>query len=402
MAGISQSGSTGKGGTKFAVGGKQAGALQAHVLLLIACLPILGMLVIAPVLPEMQRYFADVDGVAYLVPLALTAPALVIVLISPFAGRIAARLGRKPTLTISLLLYLVAATAPLYLHSLLSIVLSRLVVGAAEALLMTVSTMLIGDYFESTRRDRYLAYQIVYTSVSAVLFLVIGGMLGEAGWRMPFLAYFVALLLLPFVLILIWEPAGPPHEEAHASSKMPWGQVFPVYLITFFAGGCMNLVAVELGYLIEAVGTNSTTLKGAAAAANSAGIAVGAVVIGIIRVRDRVTQLVASLALGAGGFGMMGLSPNVPGVIMGGALVGLGSGFYLGWLLAAVNRPLSFDTRGRGVGLWMASYFLATVLAPASAVLLSGPFGGLQPAMLAYAGVMGAFALLAPILLRGR
>lgn len=383
------------------LGGREATGWQAHLLLLIACLPILGMLVIAPVLPDMQRHFAAVPGVEFLVPFVLTAPALMIVLVSPFAGRIAGVLGRKRALLAALYLYLFAATAPLYLNSLLAILLSRLCVGVAEALLMTVSTMLLGDYFLPARRDRYLAYQVIYTSVSAVLFLLLGGMLGESGWRTPFVAYSVAMLLIPCVHTIIWEPSAQVQGVTAGTAKLPWAKLTPIYALTFFAGGCMTLVGVELGYVIEAVGVTSSVVKGIGAAVNSAGIAIGAALVSAIVAR-RLGHLIVAFILCAIGYALMGSVPQVGVVIAGGGIAGMGAGFYLGWLLSAVNAPLSFNTRGRGVGLWMASYFLATVVAPASAVALSGPLGGIQPAMLPFAGLMVMLSLVAPWSLKNR
>ncbi|MDX3899727.1 MAG: MFS transporter [Sphingobium sp.] len=386
-----------------APGGRQPGAIEAHLLLMIACLPILGILVIAPVLPDMQRHFAATQGVGYLVPLALTAPALMIVLISPFAGKIAVAFGRKRALVAALCLYLLAATAPLWLGSLWAIIASRLVVGAAEALLMTISTMLLGDYFEPRRRDRYLGYQVIYTSVSAILFLVIGGVLGEAGWRTPFAAYAVTLFMIPLAAFMLWEPLAPVQEEhANSGSAIPWRIVLPICLVTFVAGGCMNLVAVDLGYLLEAVGTVGSTMKGLGAAANSAGIAIGAAAFSLLAGRHRIWHVASAFALGAIGFVAMAKGPGALGVIVGGTLAGIASGFYLGWLLAAVNRPLNFDNRGRVVGLWMSSYFLATVVAPASAVAFSALLGSLRNAMLIYAVALAALAVLAHAVLRER
>jgi len=374
--------------------GRTATALQAHLLLVIACLPILGMLVIAPVLPEMQRAFAGVPGVAYLVPLVLTAPALMIVIVSPFSGSIARLLGRRNALIGALALYLALATAPLWLATLPAILVSRLGVGVAEAILMTVSTMLLGDYFEPDRRDRYLAYQVVYTSVSAVIFLIIGGMLGEAGWRVPFTAYFAALAILPAAIVFIWEPTATALAPAghRRGALVPWRAILPICAITFFAGGCMNLVSVDLGYLIEAAGVTATTIKGIGAAINSGGIAIGAALYSVVAGRPRQAQLAAAFVVSAMGFLLLALASSLPGVIAGGGVAGLASGFYLAWLLAAVNRPLSFETRGPGVGLWMMAYFLATILAPLSVVAISGLIGGVRPAMLVFAGVMLVFA----------
>lgn len=58
--------------------GRQPGLLQVAVLMLSSCLSILGAALIAPVLPNMQAAFGDVAGAAALVPLVLTAPALVV------------------------------------------------------------------------------------------------------------------------------------------------------------------------------------------------------------------------------------------------------------------------------------------------------------------------------------
>jgi MFS family permease len=73
---------------------RSAGTRHAVLLVLISCLPILGTLLIAPVLPEMARHFASVPGVAYLVPFVQTAPAFVLALTGVFAGHVAERVGR--------------------------------------------------------------------------------------------------------------------------------------------------------------------------------------------------------------------------------------------------------------------------------------------------------------------
>jgi hypothetical protein len=69
---------------------RQAGLAQSLLLLLGSCLPVLGAVLLAPVLPRMQVHFADVPGSAVLVPVVLTLPALMIALLAPFAGLIAA------------------------------------------------------------------------------------------------------------------------------------------------------------------------------------------------------------------------------------------------------------------------------------------------------------------------
>ena len=105
----------------------------------------------------MQAHFAEVPGSAVLVPVVLTLPALVIALLAPFAGIIADRLGRKPLLLASMLLYVLCGVLPLWLESLPAIVLSRAGIGLAEAGIMTCCTTLMGDYYSGARRERFVA-----------------------------------------------------------------------------------------------------------------------------------------------------------------------------------------------------------------------------------------------------
>jgi MFS family permease len=130
--------------------GRRPGLLQVAVLMFSSCLPILGAVLLAPVLPMMQAAFADVSGSAALVPLVLTAPALVIGLLAPVAGRIVDAFGRKNLLVGALLAYTFVGTAPLYLESLPMILLSRIGVGLTEAAIRTCCTTLIATTSPAT------------------------------------------------------------------------------------------------------------------------------------------------------------------------------------------------------------------------------------------------------------
>lgn len=184
-----------------------------------SCLPILGAVLIAPVLPKMQDHFASVPGAKALVPLALTVPALALALLAPFAGMIVDRLGRKRLLIVATLLYAVFGTAPLWLDSLGAIIASRALVGVTEAAIMTCCTTLIGDYYSGHRRVKYLALQTMCASASATVFFVLGGAAGSAGWRVPFWVYAVSLMLAPLMATVLTNPAPrTPTEESSAGA----------------------------------------------------------------------------------------------------------------------------------------------------------------------------------------
>jgi MFS family permease len=100
----------------------------------------------------MQAHFQAIPGAEYWVPIALTVPALCIALLSPVAGAVVDVFGRRRTLLTALFLYALVGVLPLILDSLPAIIMSRVVLGAMEAAIVTSSTTLIGDYFQGPER----------------------------------------------------------------------------------------------------------------------------------------------------------------------------------------------------------------------------------------------------------
>ena len=384
---------------------QQADFRHGLLLILIGCLPILGTLIIAPVLPSMARHFADVPNVAFLVPFVQTSPALVLALTGLFAGLVTKKIGRRKLLLVSLVLYVVAAPLPLFIESLNGIIVSRLFVGLAEAGLMTASTTLIGDYFEGAKRERYLGLQVLATSISAVLFITLGGILGSQGWRMPFVAYIAPVLLLPFAWKLLWEPDARSDLSAASAgvTGLPWGSLGVIILVTFFAGMCMNLMSVEIGFIVDALGEKRAEVIGIVAAINSAGIMCGSLLFSSKHTdSSSLRSLVIAIVVAAAGYFLLASAPAIPFVAAAGFVAGAAAGFYLPWLLAATNRDLAFSQRSLGVGFFMSSYFLAVVSGPPLATILAGTTGSLQSAMFVFAGLLLVLAVVAWLLFAKR
>lgn len=87
-----------------------------------SCLPIMAFLLIAPNLPAIQKNFEAQPNIAALAPIALTIPALMIAILSAPAGFLADRLGRRQVLIGSLVVYLIAGTAPAFLNTIGAII----------------------------------------------------------------------------------------------------------------------------------------------------------------------------------------------------------------------------------------------------------------------------------------
>ncbi|MFC8009038.1 MFS transporter [Streptomyces cinereoruber] len=350
-----------------------AGRLPAALLMAGSCLPVLGAVLLAPVLPRMQDHFASVPGSAALVPIVLTIPALALAVLAPFAGVIVDRLGRKRLLVAATALYAVFGTAPLWLDSLHHILISRILVGVAEAAIMTACTTLIGDYYSGKLRDRYLALQTMCASASATVFFVLGGALGAANWRAPFWLYAIGLLLAPVMARSLPTPVpadrGQQHDTQAVRRPFPVRRMAGICLITLFGAVVFYAVPVEMAFLLDDVGVTSTGAIGAVTAVASAATVLGSVIFTRLSPRLR-HHLPAVFTLCAAGFLLMGFADSLPLLVAGAVLNCIGTGMLLPSLVTRAMDRLEFADRGRGMGLWTAAFFLGEFLCPL--VLLAG------------------------------
>ncbi|MGW1025227.1 MFS transporter [Streptomyces sp. NPDC002577] len=374
--------------------------LRVTLLMAGSCLPILGAVLIAPVLPKMQDHFASVPGAKALVPLALTVPALALALLAPFAGVIVDRLGRKRLLVVATLLYAVFGTAPLWLQSLGAIIASRALVGVTEAAIMTCCTTLIGDYYTGQRRVKYLALQTMCASASATVFFVLGGAAGSAGWRVPFWVYAVSLVLAPLMTSALPSPAArattdeaPAEAESEPRRSFPWRQLAGICALTFFGAMVFYTVPVEMSYLLDDLGVKNSGVIGLATAVASAATVGGAITFARLK-RSPDPMLPAVLAVCAVGFAVMFLAGNAPLLVVGAVINCVGTGMLLPALLTSAMSRLAFEDRGRGTGLWMAAFFGGEFVCPL--VLLAG-----ESAVGSLAGAVGVLGLAAALVSGG-
>ncbi|MFC7572078.1 MFS transporter [Klenkia terrae] len=255
--------------------GRPAGKPAIAVLMAASCMPILGAVLLSPVLPTLQRAFADTPGVDALAPLVLTAPALVIALLAPVAGRIVDAVGRKRLLVGSLVLYAILGTAPVLLDSLPAVLATRVGVGVAEAAIMTCCTTLIADYSAGARRAKLFGLQTIVTTLAATVFFGLGGALGSNDWRTPFWLYLVALPLAGLAAVLLWTPTVPPGTDG-ALPPLPWRRMLVPLGISLVGGIVFYTPIVELSYVLDDLGVTETAAIGGMAALASLATAAGA------------------------------------------------------------------------------------------------------------------------------
>lgn len=354
-----------------------------YLLLLINCLSSMAAIVVAPSLPQMQKHFADVPNVEFLIPVALTIPGLLVAILSPLVGILADRYGRKPMLVASIVGYGIFGLLPMFLDSLYSIIVSRIALGCVEAVVVTISTMLIGDYYSGAQRQKYLALQTTFASSSAILFFMVGGALGEIGWRMPYVVYAVPLALALLSKIMLWEPkaANMAADEEQTSNTVMFRPLvlLGIYVVTFIGAVMFMILQIQMAYLLSDIGENSPQIAGLVASACSVMIVIGTLSVHVLSRMGWRTPDCLALAFGliATSFLFIPELHSWQGILIVALINGLGCGLLLPTLAIWNMRELPWQRRGFGTGMWYGSYCLGMFCSPILVVAMSKVSGHL-------------------------
>lgn len=382
--------------------GVKAGFAQGLALLLPATSAVMGILLLVPVAPQMMQAFADVPGVEFLVPVLLTLPGLCIALFSPVAGLLGDRLGRRRLLIGSMLVYGLAGMAPMVLSDIHQILASRVLVGICEALIMTLSTTLIGDLFTGQARERWLSSQTAVASVSALLFLALGGLLGRQGWQAPFMIYGLAWPMALAVFLLVREPVRV-ERQVPGWSALPGRHVALTSVTTILAAILFYTIQINVSTVLPGFGVTDPARIGLFSALASIGTPLGSLIFWTVARRDVRVLLGLEFALMAAAFLAMAHVPDASWFIVAAFVGQVAAGLLLPTLLTWAMSALAFEVRGRGMGLWQSSFaigqFLSALVVPALAAATGGTLEAF-PVIAAGSLLVGLLALL--LLFRSR
>lgn len=367
---------------------RKPGLLTGLALLLPVTLSVMAVVALAPVLPQLQQAFKGTPHADFLVPMILTTPALCVTLFSWFAGVLGDRFSRRRLLLIALLFYGVVGIVPAFLHDLRAILLTRVGVGLAEAMIMTLSTALVGDVFEGRARDSWLASQTAVASIAALLLFNVGGMLGAFGWRAPFLVYASSILMLLGVALFTWESPPPANTStghvATSGAKFPWAVMMRLTVLTVFASMMFYTVIIQASAGLFLHGVTDPRRIGFLTSIASLAVPIGTVGFRFAAKLPVALLLAIEFSILGGGFVWMYWATDANQLLVGAAINQFGAGLLLPTLLTWNMRQLAFEFRGRGMGIWTAAFSLGQFFSPIAVTLIAARVGGL----------LGAFAVL--------
>ncbi|MEM8674031.1 MAG: MFS transporter [Cyanobacteria bacterium P01_G01_bin.67] len=339
-------------------------------LLLVSTLTVMSGATIAPSLPAMQEHFADVENSALLVRLVLTIPALFIAIGGLFAGQLVDKIGRKPLLVSSTLVYGLAGSSGFVLNSLGTILFGRALLGLSVAGIMTGVTTLIADYYTGQKRANFMGLQAAFMGLGGVAFLSVGGFIADLNWRFPFLIYLSAWAIMLEIAFTLYEPKREVNNQAQDSSqvtqpRMSISVLAMIYGVALFYMLAFYLIPVQLPFYLKNLSNSSAAASGLAIAASTLASSIASLRYGFVKERLGFVSIVATaFAIASVGYLMIGVAGSYNLVLLGLIVAGLGFGLLMPNLNVWLSSIVPDALRGRTLGGLTTFFFLGQFLSP--------------------------------------
>jgi len=330
--------------------------------------------IVAPALTNMAAYFTDASDV--LIKLIITMPALVIAILGTFVGSLSDRFGRKRILTTALVIYGISGFSAYFIDNIYLLLFSRTILGVGVAGIMSMSTTLIGDYFKGAERSAFMGKQSAFIAAGGVVFLLLAGSLADINWRLPFSLYLMSLVLLPFVVLIIYEPIKIDKTlKGSEAARIDKPLIAFIYLLAFFGMIFFYMVPTQIPFLLKSKLDVNNTFTGIAIATSTLMGSISSINYGRIKRKLRFRTIYAlAFFVMAIGYSIIAFAENYTVILMGLAVSGLAMGMFIPnsnlWLMEIV--PIA--KRGKIIGGSSSVMFLGQFLSPLLVSLLLGEF----------------------------
>ncbi len=346
---------------------------------------------LAPALPAIRENFRDVPNIDLMVRLVLTLPALFIGLLSPFVGLVVDKIGRMRVLVVSILVGALAGISGYFVDTLGLLLAGRAILGIAVAGSMTSATTLIADYYEGPARSSFLGLQSGVMGLGGAFVLAVAGIMADISWRTPFLIYLVPFIVLPFVVLILYEPQldqwcgedvaalGDAAACAGAAARddqnfgvstakkepIPYGLLSFIYTAVLVMVVLYFVIPIQLPFYLLEKTQASATQSGLSVSVATLSFALSSMFLAKRMARlDHITVLLLGYIMMGIGLSLITVSGGsvvmYPGLISAG--IGIGIAFPNLYVWLANSAPLAI--RGRALGGMNTALFLGQFISP--------------------------------------
>jgi MFS family permease len=212
----------------------------------VTLMAVLGVSSVTPVFPQVMRQFG-IDGAR--VGMLITFFTLPGVLLAPFFGILADRVGRRKILIPSLFLFAAAGTGCAFTSDFTVLLVLRALQGIGGASLSSINVTIIGDLYSGRERAEAMGLNASVLSIGTASYPLIGGGLAVFGWHYPFVLPVLAVPVGIFVMTVLHnpEPTGRQGLRDYLGSTL--SLLKNIRVIGLFLAGILTFIILYGTYL---------------------------------------------------------------------------------------------------------------------------------------------------------
>ncbi len=220
--------------------------------------------IIAPVINSIRDALNVAPSWAGLI---ITMHGLMVVVASPFIGKLIDKFGAKWLFGLGLLLYGLSGGAGMVINTYWLLIISRGFLGIAVAAIMTSITVIILGLYSGEQRNRVMGIRASSQSFGSVIWPLLGGFLGLYSWHLPFSIYTIAIPLCLATFLSIPEVhrvQQPADNSQHSVLAILRNQpvYVAIYAMMFMANIILYTMVVYLPPFLETIGVVNSIFIG--------------------------------------------------------------------------------------------------------------------------------------------
>ena len=215
----------------------------------------------AAVSPALHGIEVELGTSKFLASMVISLPSLVVAVFGFPMGYLADRVGLAKVLIASLVLFIVAGVSGYFCSDIYTLLATRVFLGVGIAGISTAATGLMGIYYDGDERRRVMAVQSAFMGFGGVVLEIIGGLMADVSWNVPFLVYLIAVPILVAGLIAVRDVVLPTGNGAAPAQRFAEGSkahMAVLYASIFMLMFLMFIVTANVSDILTSMGESMT------------------------------------------------------------------------------------------------------------------------------------------------
>ena len=302
----------------------------------------------------MLKSFVSLPNAAQLVALLLV-------------GWLSAKIGKRNLLALSSILFAISGILPIFVKDFTIILIGRLLLGFSVGLAQPLGTALLADFYNDKERNTLMGYQSSLSGFGNMFLTFIAGLFIASSWRWGFIVYLLGLVI--FAMLWLFVPndrvvlgdndAYSIKKKEHVNAKevvksIIWWAVAMFLFNMAYSSGILDFNLT----VVETKAGSATDAANIVAATSIVGIIAGLIFGKYVQLTKKFAGILA-VALMLIGNVILAIGNTLIIFIIAYALIALGFGLFMPYIMTAVNQKSTKTTSALITGLTLSAGSIA-------------------------------------------